>query len=110
MPIPLKSSHKDGKVYIVQLEIGPAFARQKNAETAVIVGKITGKPIELEDALKEQKTLDISGTMLITFDTDSDGKLYRQTQISTVKTIHPNGDNEIRTAENIIERMLISKQ
>jgi len=36
MPIPLKSSHKDGKVYIVQLEIGPAFARQKNAETAVI--------------------------------------------------------------------------
>ena len=106
VPLRIKSSDKDGSVYIAELEIDPAKVKIEKAESDVIVGKITGQSKTFEDALAAQADNRISGTISVTIETSPAGQVKKRTSITKLR-IEAGGEMETSTKSVTLERRLL---
>ncbi|MEE9433641.1 MAG: hypothetical protein V3V15_05335 [Sphingorhabdus sp.] len=104
----VKTASSDGTVYIVEMRIDPEIFLREQAASDVILAEITGEPVTLEDALLARSTDRYSGTITITFDTDSSGRIVRKTRVTRLQIERAGGKLEKSTATTILERRLIS--
>ena len=92
----------------VVLEVDPDAVRQARAESDVTVGEIMRKPTTVAAAFRERAKEIISGTISITFSTDSAGNILRRTKVAKVETKEPDGRIESQTTTETVERRLMS--
>lgn len=98
-----------GSSFAAALQIDPDAVRRSRAESDVVIGEITQKPVTLDAAIRERAKEIISGTILVTFDTDSAGNVLRKTKVTKLETKLPSGKTQSDTATEIIERKRLSK-
>jgi hypothetical protein len=67
------------------------------------------KPVSLDAALSRRTTEIISGTISITFETDSVGGVRRRTKVTRLDIKGPDGPSETETVTETLERRLISR-
>lgn len=99
-----KAAGPDGATFTVTMEIDPDAVRRARAEADVAVGEVMQEPMTLEAALLERSKETVSGTILVTFDTDSAGNLRRRTKVTTRETKRPDGSSEREVVTETVER------
>ena len=104
-----KLAGPNGATFAVVMEIDPDKARRTRAESDVAVGEMMQKPVTLDAALRERAKERISGTISVTFDTDSVGHVLRRTKITKVETKGPEGQSASETVTETVERRLVSR-
>lgn len=104
-----KASRPNGATFAVVVEIDPDVVRRSRADSDVAVGEMMGKPVTLDAALRERAKGSVSGTISVTFDTDSAGNVWRRTKVTKVETKGPDGRSESQTATETVERRLVSE-
>jgi hypothetical protein len=97
----------NGSTFVVELAVDPETVRREKAESDVVVAEITGKSLTLDTALRARSTEQISGTITITFNTDSAGQVQRRTKISKLEIKRANGKSETQTVTETMERRLL---
>lgn len=109
-PAPLKrTAFKDnGATFVVILEVDPEKLRRSQAEADVTIGEITRKKTTIEDALRTHSGERISGTIVVTLDTDATGHVWRRTTVTTVKTETANGIVKTSVTTHTVQRRLVS--
>jgi hypothetical protein len=85
----LKSKSATGTTFVADLAVDPEAVRKALAESDVVVGEITRKPVTLEAALTTRASDAIAGTIRITFDADPAGNILRRTKVTTLTTSGP---------------------
>lgn len=103
-----KSVGPDGATFTVAMEVDPDAMRRARAESDVAVGEITRKAVTLDAALRERAKEAVSGTILVTFDTDSAGNVLRRTTVTSLEIKKPNARSETQTVTETVERRLPS--
>ena len=90
-PGALTHGSKSGKgaTLVADLAVDPEAVRKARAESDVVVGEITRKPVTLEAGLKTRASDAVSGTIRITFETDPAGRILRRTKVTTLTTTGP---------------------
>lgn len=110
-PLRVQSQSPDGAAFVAEMELDPVLAARQRAETDVVVAEMTGQaPLSLEAALQTRAAERISGTIVITFETDSAGRVTRRTRISRVEIVGADGSLERHTTIETAERRLISRR
>ena len=104
-----KSGEVDSAMFSVELPVDPNAFRRARAESDVVVGEILKKPISLDAALSRRTTEIISGTISITFETNSVGDVRRRTKVTKLDIKGPDGSSETETVTETLERRLISR-
>lgn len=99
-----KTGGPKGSSFAVVMQIDPDAVRRSRAESDVVVGEITQKPVTLDAAIRERAKESISGTISVTFNTDSAGNVLRRTKVTKLETKLPTGKTQRDTATEIIER------
>lgn len=94
----------DGATYNVVMPIDPDALRRARAESDVAVGQMMQKPVTLDAALRERAKDEVSGTLSVTFDTDTVGTIRRRTKVTKVETRRPDGATETKTLTETVER------
>lgn len=97
----------DGGILVASMEVDPDAVRQARAKSDIAVGEIMGKAVTLEAALRERAKESVSGTISVTFDTDSAGNVWRRTKVTRLETKKPGGLSETDTAIETVERRLL---
>lgn len=97
-----------GATYLVKLDVDPVAVRREGAESDVVVGEIMGEPKTLEAALEERSAEAISGTITITFETNSAGQVHRRTTQTELQIRTPDDTTEKRTSNEVVERRVLS--
>ena len=90
------------------MEIDPDAVRRARAESDVAVGETMQKPVTLVAALRERAKESVSGTISVTFDTDSVGNVWRRTKVTKVGITGPDGRYESQTATETVQRRPVS--
>jgi hypothetical protein len=103
-----KGSGPDGATFAVVMEADPDTVRRARAKSDVVVGEIMQKPVTLDAALRERAAEDVSGTISVTFDTDSAGNVQRRTKVTKLEIKRADGQSESQTATETVERRLTS--
>lgn len=93
-----------GATYTVKLDIDPQAVQLDRAKSDMVVGEITGAPVTLEAAQRERARQQVSGTVSMTFETDSAGDVRRRIAVTELKTRHADGKTERKTRTVILER------
>lgn len=104
-----RTAGPDGTMFAVDMDIDPDAVRRARAEADVAVGQILQKPVTLEEALRARANDSVSGTVMLTFDTDPDGNLRSRTKVTKVETVGPDGKTEIRTVTETVERRAVAE-
>lgn len=109
----LKSKSANGVTLVADLAIDPEAVRKARAESDVVVGEITRKPLTREAALKTRASDAIAGTIRITFETDPAGSVLRRTKVTTLTTTGParigsGTRTETRTTTEVLEWLRLS--
>jgi hypothetical protein len=104
-----KAGGIDGAVFTVEMPVEPDTFRRARAESDVVVGEIMKKPVSLDAALSHRATEIISGTISITFETDSGGNVRRRTKVIKLDIKGPDGPSETETVTEKLERRVISR-
>ena len=97
-----------GATFAVEMEVDPDVVRRAHADSDVAVGEIMQKPVTLEAALLERGKEGVSGTISVTFDSDSTGSVRRRTKVTKVVTKWPDGRFERQTVTETVERRPVS--
>jgi hypothetical protein len=98
----------DGTIFVVEMPIDPDMVRQARAESDVVVGEIMNKPVALDAALRERAKETVSGTISVTFETDTTGSVRRRTKVTKLEITGPDGRSENDTVTETLSRRLIS--
>lgn len=104
-----KAAGPNGATFAVVMEIDPEAVRRARADSDVAVGEIVGKPVTLDAALRERAKESVSGTIVVTFDTDSAGNVRWRSKVTKVETKGPDGRSESRTVTETVERRPVSE-
>jgi hypothetical protein len=104
-----KAAGPNGETFAVTMEIDPEAVRRARAESDVAVGEIMQKPVTMDAALRERAKESVSGTITVTFDTDSGGNARRRTRLTKVEIKGPDGRHESRTVTETVERHPVSR-
>lgn len=107
-PLARKTAGPDGATFAVEMEIDPDAVLRARAESDVVVGEITGKPLTLDAALRERAKETVSGTISLTFDADPDGNVRRRTKVINLEIKRPDGQSATETVTETVERRLVS--
>jgi len=99
----------DSAIFSVEMPVDPNAFRRARAESDVVLGEIMKKPVSLDAALSRRTTEIISGTISITFETDSVGDVRRRTKVTKLDIKGPDGPSETETVTETLERRLISR-
>lgn len=105
----VRKSAGESEIYTAVMEIDPDAVRRARAETDVAVGEIMQKPVALEAALRERSKESVSGTVTVTFETGSAGRVHRSIKVTRIESKSPSGVSETQTATETIERTLVSR-
>jgi len=91
---------------LLRAEIGldPEYRRQKQAETDVILAPYRGEEISLEDALAALTDFSASGALIVEFEVDQDGLVWRREDTLVVTVSGESSDNETRVSRTITRR------
>jgi len=110
MPSILKrtASNSNGSTFVAELKIDPDRVRRDQAQSDVVIGEITKKPVTLENALQARAGDTISGAMTVTLETDDSGNVRRRITLMRLETKRASGDVEDRTVTETVERKPIS--
>jgi len=101
-----KTGGPDGATFAVEMEVDPDAVRRARAESDVAVGEIMRKAVTLDDALRERAKEAVSGTISVTFETDSAGNVLRRTKVTSLE-IKESGDRSTKqTVTETVERRL----
>lgn len=103
-----KEAGSGGATFAAIMEIDPDTVRRARAESDVAVGEIMQKPVTLDTTLRERAKESVSGTISVTFNTDSAGNVQRRTKVTKLETNQPDGLFESQTITETVERRLIS--
>ena len=105
-PVSLKQIAKsdNGSSFAAELSIDPDKVRRAQAESDVAVGTMTGQPVTLDDALRNHAADRVSGTIVVTFETDSAGEVKRRKTVTTIETIDSEGMKGTRKTTETVER------
>lgn len=104
-----KAAGPNGATFAVLMEIDPDRVRRARAESDVSVGEIMKKPVTLDVALRERAKESVSGTISVTFDTDSVGNVWRRTKVTKVEGKRQDGQFESQTVTETVERRPASR-
>jgi hypothetical protein len=91
-----------------ELRLDPDAVRRERAEGDVVAGEILGKPVAIEQAMRERSAENISGTMTVTFELDAAGHAQRRTKVTTLKIKTPHQEPETETVTETLERRNVS--
>lgn len=103
-PLMRSASSAAGETFTVALAIDPQAVRRQEAETKVVLGEITQRPVTLESALQAQADLEVSGSIEVTFDTDRAGDVRRRVVVTRLRLERPGSPPEIRISTETLER------
>jgi hypothetical protein len=98
---------KKGQECSVQLEVDADAVRSELASIDVALGEITGKPISAADAAKQRASVQISGTINVTFDANSDGMVWRRTVVTRSEQREPDGKTSTSISTAVLTRRKI---
>ena len=104
-----KAAGPNGATFAVVMEIDPDAVRRARADSDVAVGEIMRKPVTMDAALRERAKESVSGTISVTFDTDSAGNVRWRTKVTKVETKGPDGRSERQTVTETVERRPVSE-
>jgi hypothetical protein len=104
-----KASTPSGARFATEMEIDADAIRRERAESDVAVGEVMNKPVTLEGALNNHAKDMISGTISVTFDTDSQGNVWRRTKITKLEIKTADGKSETDAVTETLERRTISR-
>jgi len=97
----------NGVTFAAVVEVDPDAVHRARAESAVVVGEIMQKPVSLEAAFREQVKERVSGTISVAFESDSAGHVRRRIKTTKLETKRPDGETEISTATETLERQAV---
>jgi hypothetical protein len=97
----------NGRAFVAEMEIDPDVVRRARADQDVVIGEIMREPITLEAALQNWDAKQISGTITTTFETDSQGRVMRRTQVANILIVDQDGSQERQTTTEVVERRLV---
>jgi hypothetical protein len=100
----------DDTIFAVEMPVDPDVVRRARAESDVAVGEIMNKSVTLDAALRERTMETVSGTISVTFETDSAGNVRRRTKVTKLDIKRSDGQLETETVTEILERRLISRR
>ncbi|HEY2837112.1 MAG TPA: hypothetical protein VGI89_11135, partial [Rhizomicrobium sp.] len=103
-----KSSGSDGAIFTAEMPIDPDAVRRTRAESDIVIGEIMHKPVTLDEALRERAKETTSGTISVTFETNSAGNVRRKTKVTRLDIKGADGLSETETVTETLERRLIS--
>jgi hypothetical protein len=86
------------------LPVDPAIVRRERAQADSALGELTEKAVTPEAADRRWATIDVSGTVRVTFTVDQHGDAVREVREATVTTRPPTGGSEIRTEIETLTR------
>lgn len=98
----------NGRTYTVQLTIDPDAVRRERAQTDVEVGEISGKRVSLDEALRARAADLVTGSIKVTFETDTTGQVWRRTKLVRYTVTSPGKGPETRTTDEVLERRRIA--
>jgi hypothetical protein len=98
------------KIFAVEMPVDPDAVRRARAESDIVVGEIMKKPVTLSEALRKRARETVSGTISITFESDSAGNVRRRTKVTKLDIRDPDGQSETETVTETLERQLISRR
>jgi hypothetical protein len=104
-----KAVGQNNATFVAVMEIDPNAVRRARAESDVATGEIMQKPVTLDAALRERAKENISGSISVTFDADSTGKIIKRTKVTNVEIKGPNGSSEKQTVTETVERRPLSE-
>lgn len=99
----LRSKGPGGSTFAASMEVDPEVIRRARAESDVIVGEITGKPVAFEAAAAKRAKESISGTISVALAADPAGRPTRRTKIVKLET-KTDGIVQIDTVTETLER------
>lgn len=97
-----------GETLVAVMTIDPEAVRRSRAEGDVAVGEIMRKPVTLEAALRTRSAEQVSGTITVTFDFDSDGTAYRRQKVTELEIKRRDGHTESEVRTEVVERRRLS--
>lgn len=96
-----------GAIFSVEMQVDPDAVRHDRAASDVAVGEIMRKPVTIDAALRDHANETVSGTISVTFETDSDGNVRRRTKMTQLQIKKVDGKSEVRNIKETLERRLI---
>lgn len=96
-----------GLTFTSSVELDPEEFRRVQAESDVVLGEISQRPVSFADALKQRALESVSGTIAVTIETDSRGQALRRTTITSIEIRGQDGRHEGRTMTEVVERRLL---
>jgi len=94
----------DGARFRVELAVDPARVRREEAESDLVLAELQKRSLTLDAALEARSTEVISGSIVIDFESDYDGRIRRQTKTLTTNIRGPDGVTNTRTVTQTLER------
>jgi hypothetical protein len=108
-PLRAGSLSSGGATFVSEMKIDPDIVRRERVEADVAVAELMGQePLVLEATLQKRAAERISGTMVITFETDASGRVTGRTRITSVVITDGNGSPQLRKTTETVERRLVS--
>lgn len=107
---PLRRTRADanGATFTAELQVDPDAIRRAGAQADVVVAELMRRPTNLEAALQAHTADSISGTIAITWDSDSTGLVQRRVTLARTETRTPDGVVETETVTETLERRAIA--
>lgn len=102
--VSLTSTGSRSSIFEVKAPLDSGFVHRSRAEADVVVGEISGKPVSLSDALRQRTKDIVSGTIRVTFETDSSNRVWRQSTQTVQTTKRPDGTVETESVTRVLER------
>jgi hypothetical protein len=106
-PLSQRADGSNGSTFVVVMAVDPDAVHRERAQSDVVVAEITRKSLTLDAALRMRSAEKISGTITISFDTDSAGQVQRRTKVTKVEIKGAQGKSETQTTTETVERRLI---
>ena len=104
-----KTAGPDGSIFTVEMSVDPDAMRRTRAESDVVVGQLTNNPVSLDEAIGGRAREKISGTILVTFETDPAGNVRRRTKVTRLNITGADGRSGTESVTETLSRRLISQ-
>jgi hypothetical protein len=91
--------------YQVEMMINPEAVLRARANSDMVVGEVTGKPISFDVAYRDRSKEEISGTISITLELGGDAVVQRRTRVVKMRLIAADGSVENQVSTEITERL-----
>lgn len=89
---------------IVTMPVDADAVRAELADSDVVVGEISGKPVTPADAAKARAGAQISGMIEVTFDAGADGVVTRRTVVTKIERRDSSGETETSRSTAVLTR------